>query len=47
MSYQGPETDIPDDIDDVSEEICKQVLRDSVTSKAYKVIPQELYFYKK
>jgi len=45
--YKGPIVEIPDNISDVSEEICKKILICTNTSKPYKIIPQELSFYKK
>lgn len=45
-SYQGPIVEVPDDIDTVSDDITKQILRCEVTGKLYKIIPQELAFYR-
>ncbi|EKD93281.1 MAG: hypothetical protein ACD_28C00186G0001 [uncultured bacterium] len=45
-SYQGPVAQIPDRIEDVSDEITKQILRCEVSGKLYKIIPQELAFYR-
>jgi len=45
-AYKGPVYEIPPDIKDVSEEITKAVLTCEVTGKPYKVIPQELKFYR-
>lgn len=52
--YQGPVIKIPDHINDVSDEICSQILTcEKSTAKAgqagklYKIIPQELKFLKK
>ena len=45
-SYKGPIYAIPDDIKDVSDDICKQILVCEVTGKPYKIIPQELKFYR-
>lgn len=44
--YMGPAVDIPDSIDDVTDDICKQILTCEATNKQYKIIPQELAFYK-
>jgi hypothetical protein len=44
--YLGPSQDIPDRIDDVTDDITKQILSCSVTGKPYKIIPQELTFYR-
>ncbi|NOS67574.1 MAG: hypothetical protein HOO67_04395 [Candidatus Peribacteraceae bacterium] len=46
QSYLGPEATIPDTIDDANEDICKKILSCSVTGKPFKIIPQELKFYK-
>lgn len=44
--YMGPAYAIPDSIKDVGDDITKQILRCEVTSKPYKIIPQELKFYR-
>ncbi len=44
--YLGPPYEIPDDIADVSDDITKQILICTATGNPYKVIPQELKFYK-
>lgn len=44
--YLGPAYEIPKNIDDVDDSICKQVLLCEVTCKPYKVIPQELKLYR-
>lgn len=44
--YMGPVYQIPDDINDVTDDIGRQILTCEVTGKHYKVIPQELQFYK-
>jgi len=38
--------EVPDDIKAVSDAIVQQVLQCSVTGKLYKIIPQELKFYR-
>ena len=45
--YQGSEVKIPENIQEVSDDICKQILTCKVTGKNYKIIPQELEFYRK
>lgn len=45
-SYLGPETEIPDDIAAVDDDICQKILRCAVTRKPYKIIPQELQLYR-
>lgn len=45
-SYSGPTVNIPDNINNVSDEITKQILKCEVSGKLYKVIPQELEFYR-
>jgi hypothetical protein len=44
--YLGPDYEVPDDIVEVSDDITKKVLRCAVTGKPYKIIPQELKFYR-
>ncbi len=44
--YLGPSIEIPDAIDDVDDSICSTILQCEVTKKPYKVIPQELAFYR-
>jgi Zn ribbon nucleic-acid-binding protein len=44
--YLGPKYDIPDSISDVPDDITKQILLCEVTGKPYKIIPQELKFYR-
>ncbi len=45
-SYLGPMVSIPDDIHDANDDITKQILKCEVTGKPYKIIPQELKFYR-
>lgn len=45
-AYQGPKVEIPDSIDEVNDEICKQILKCESSGKLYKIIPQELKFYR-
>jgi len=45
--YKGAKYDIPDDIKDVKDDICKAILTCEETKKPYKIIPQELLFLKK
>jgi len=44
--YSGPEYEIPDDIKDVGDDICKKILICEETGKPFKIIPQELKFCK-
>lgn len=44
--YMGPTFSIPDAIQDASDDITQQILRCEVTGKPYKIIPQELSFYR-
>ncbi len=44
--YMGPPYVIPDDITNVSDDITKHILTCEVTGKPYKIIPQELKFYR-
>ncbi len=45
--YLGPDYVIPNTIEEVSDDITKQILRCEVTGNPYKIIPQELKFYRK
>jgi hypothetical protein len=45
--YMSQNYIIPDNIKDVSDSICKEILACEITGKNYKIIPQELEFYKK
>ncbi len=45
-AYSGPKIEIPDDIRDVPDTITDQILTCRETAKLYKVIPQELDFYR-
>jgi hypothetical protein len=44
--YMGPDVSVPENIADVPDDITQKILRCTVTSKPYKVIPQELKFYR-
>ena len=46
QSYMGPDKEVPDSIADVSESICDDILICQESQKPYKIIPQELKFYK-
>ncbi len=46
-NYQGPTVQIPDHIRDASDDITSQILTCESTQKLFKVIPQELKFYRK
>ena len=41
-----PEVDIPDSIDDVPDDIVQRILHCETTGKSFKIIPQELRFYR-
>ncbi len=45
--YDGPSFEIPMNISDVGDEILKQILTCEVTGDSYRIIPQELRFYRK
>ena len=45
-TYLGPPPAVPDDIADVGDDICEKILVCDVTGKPFKVIPQELKFYR-
>ncbi len=46
-SYEGEKVKIPDTIVEVDDEIIKQVLTCQVTGKSYRILKQELEFYKR
>lgn len=45
--YLGPAITIPNRIDDVENDMCEKILLCEKTGKPYKIIPQELAFYRK
>lgn len=45
--YQGSELTLPDSITDTPDSVCDAILRSESSGKLYKIIPQELKFYKK
>lgn len=45
--YLGPVIAVPDSIDQVKDDICNQIILCEVTKKPFKIIPQELAFYKR
>lgn len=47
QKYMGPEVKVPDDINDVQDDICDKILRCESCDQFYKVIPQELSLHKK
>lgn len=44
--YMGAAVTLPETIDEVTDDICKQILLCKATNKPYKIIPQELKFYR-
>ena len=42
----GPAITIPDNIRDAGDDMCAKILRCEATGKLYKIIPQELAFYR-
>lgn len=46
-SYLGPPVNLPETIDDVQDDICNKILQCEKTGKPYKIIPQELSFYRR
>jgi hypothetical protein len=46
-SYKGPEYEMPNDIKDVPDDMTRHILICEVSDKLYKIIPQELEFYRK
>jgi len=45
--YRGGKYQIPNKIDDVSDDVCKNILVCEKSGKLYKIIPQELEFYRR
>lgn len=45
-NYLGPKVELPDNIADVDDSICEQILLCEASGKPYKIIPQELKFYR-
>ncbi len=45
-NYRGPQIEIPDDIRDVDDSLCSKILSCEITGMPYKIIPQELKFYR-
>lgn len=45
--YQGENVTVPDDIRDVDDDICKKIMTCEISKKHFKIIPQELKFYRK
>ena len=45
--YQGVKHEVPINISEVKDDICNAILQCEITGKAYKIIPQELEFYRK
>ncbi len=46
QNYLGPSREIATSIDNVDDAICNQILSCSITGKPYKIIPQELKYYR-
>jgi len=46
-AYLGPDVTIPTTITETPDSICDQILRCEVSGKPFKIIPQELAFYRK
>lgn len=46
INYKFSDYEIPDDIKDVADNILEKILKCEITSKAYKLIPLELSFYR-
>lgn len=44
--YMGPPAQVPSNIDDVSDDICEQILQCEDTDKLFRVIEREVVFYK-
>jgi len=43
--YKGPHAEVPENIKDISDDICNKILKSEKSGKLYKIIPQELRFY--
>ncbi len=44
--YLGADVVLPETVAEVSDDLCKQILLCKATGKPYKIIPQELHFYR-
>ncbi len=44
--YEGPNIALPDNINDITDDITKNILTSTLSGKTYKIIPQELAFYR-
>ncbi len=44
--YKGPRVEVPENIREVTDDICGKILLCAATGKPYKIIPQELKFYR-
>ncbi len=45
-SYKGPSAPVPESVAEVSDELCEKILLCEATGKPYRIIPQELKFYR-
>tara|TARA_B100000315_G_C14435191_1_gene522072 strand:- start:333 stop:959 length:627 start_codon:yes stop_codon:yes gene_type:complete len=45
--YQGPERALPESVSESDESLCDSIWKCEASGKAYKIIPQELKFYKR
>lgn len=45
--YKGPQSSVPDNISDIDPSVCKEILICKKSEKPFKVIPQELDFYRR
>ncbi len=46
QKYLGPQVSVPEQITEVDDGVCEKILRCEVTGKPFKIIPQELKFYR-
>ncbi|MCB0338197.1 MAG: hypothetical protein KDD53_01270 [Bdellovibrionales bacterium] len=46
-SYIGPDVALPENISELDDAVCSKILHCKASNKAYKIIPQELDFYRK
>jgi hypothetical protein len=46
QKYMGPEIDVPDDVKNANDDIVKAIFRCETSGKLFKILPQELRFYR-
>jgi CxxC-x17-CxxC domain-containing protein len=45
-AYMGPKAEVPEDITKVGDDVCDKIFTCRVTGKPFKIVPQELKFYR-